>query len=1276
MTMLVVMGPSFRTLLLLLAAVIALDSGIEIRAQTRISGVVNLYTPVLSIPVMCSQDVVVEQPYGFKPGDRVIIMQMKGATINTNDAPQFGDLVTLGSCGNLEFGSIKAVNGNVITLVARLVNTYDVNSAVQLIRVAEYVNVTISGTVRAKPWDGRTGGVVVIEASGTVTFQADIDASSCGFVGGSRSINYATCSRTGYAYTMASGYGAQKGDGVTTLATAYEAGRGKLANGGGGGVDHNSGGGGGGNAGAGGRGGDQWVGCSRTITNGAIGGLMMPYSRTFPKIYLGGGGGGGHQNNGTGTSGASGGGIVILRAASIDGANRSISAAGGSVVAIAGNDAAGGGGAGGAIWIDCAQITTPIRAVVIGGAGGSVNTTPAHGVGGGGGGGIVLSPLPARSPLLQLLLQGGSSGYNIPFRTTADSTLNAQPGGQGAFIENFSIPEGAFSLQPITVTATPDTTVCSGTEITFIARARGGTGNYTITWRQANGLVQDFGASIRYRVQGPTRLIVNVSDEAGCMGEDTAIVNMLPSPKVRIDTVDIGVLSACRSIGDTSMLIRNLDTFAVMITNVAPQSSVITTPGLPTLPITIPPGGTYRLSIRLTSIPKGSFIVPIRVSVSSCDTVVTGIIKGTNAALAAALTPDSVILPSSPSCDVVQLTKVLTFTNRSSVEVTIPTIISSGQLSTIFPKFPQVVKAGSTLTITVLFTPSLSNQTGALRVPWTAAGCADTLTTRFIANIQRTQWSVSDTVLDLGRVLECDTQRDTSITIRNTGIDVMTFTFTPNGPLSFSTPVPTTVALQPNDSLLIPFAIRPTSVGTHTGTFSITATPCNDTLSIGLRIVVDSVRFVVPDTVNFGTIISCKVRSRSHTVTIGNVSSDNILGVVNGISISAPFTCSIVVGDTIGTTADRFADIAFEPLYDGEYRDSVVFDLGPCSQRKVIYLRGRRESAVLEGTPLLAFPTRSIGDTSTLQASYTNTGWRSLTVTTVQAPQQPFILTTIRPALPTVLRPGDTLWVDVKGASIPGSFASQIVVVSSDPCDLAVTTKLTIEAYGRTTVHVPYLKGKVGQIVNIPVILDSVEGVNDSLLHTFQCEVQFKRSVLAPMEEGGMEGVTLDVRTVDSMSIVRCWGRWNGTDTLAVIPCNVLLASENSVQLDLSDAVPFAWGEVPTDVIQVDGRLDIDEVCAGRDLRIVRIGGGVQRVTVAPNPVQNVLHLWVESTIDTRATMDIVDGAGKTVVRSDLTLERGGHVVPVSVEHLSAGSYTLRFHADYFNQSLFLIITR
>jgi len=1249
---------------------------VSLHAQTRISGVVNIYTPVLAIPTTCSQDIVVEQPYGFKPGDRVIIIQMKGAGIATTDSPQFGDITSLASCGNLEFGGVKAVNGNVITLNARLVNTYDVTASVQLVRVAGYVDVTITGTVRAQPWNGRTGGIVAIEASGTVTFNADINVSGVGFVGGIRSLNYASCSRTGYVYTMASGYGAQKGEGVAQWTIPLEAGRGKLANGGGGGVDHNSGGGGGGNAGAGGRGGDQWVGCGRTTTNGAVGGIAMPYARTLPKIYLGGGGGGGHQNNGTGTSGASGGGIVILRATSIDGANRSITATGASVTAIGGNDAAGGGGGGGAIWIDCAQFTTPLRAVVTGGAGGSVNTSPAHGVGGGGGGGIVLSPLAARSPLLQLQLQGGSSGYNIPFRTSADSTLNAAPGNPGSFIERFNIPEGAFSLLPIVVNAAPDTTVCKETVVRFTARAVGGTGNYVFMWRSLNGQIVDFGTVINYRVSAPTRLIVRVTDDAGCLGEDTVQVELLRSPRLTIDTVDVGSISSCNVWRDTSLLLRNLDTIAAQITAITPQSPSITMPGLPALPLTIPVGGTYRIPIHMKTTPNGAFIIPIVVSATSCDTSLTTFIKGTSVALAATLTPDSVVLAPSPSCVDVDILKVLTFTNRSSVDVTIPTIISSGQLSTIGPTFPRVVQAGATLSITVHFTPSFAEQTGALRVPWGAAGCMDTLVTEFKSNIQRSQWTVSDTLLDFGHVLECDAQRDTSIVVRNVGVDSMTFTMIPRGPLSYSNVVVPTFTLGPDESVTIPFEIHPISVGVHVGELKIVAFPCNDTVVVALRITVDSVRFIIPDTVAFGTILTCKERARVLTIPIANRSTDGVMGRVESVRVPPPFAWNVRVGDSVSTLADILATITFEPLLDGDYADSIVLDLGPCTQRNVIYVTGRRESVALEGTPVLAFPTRSIGDTNVLRAFYTNTGRRTLTVASVQEPTQPFSLAAIQPPLPAVLQPGDTLTVDVKGASIPGTFTSQLRVVSDDPCDLSVSTVLSIEAFGRTTVRVPRLRGAIGAIVRIPVLLDAIEGVQDSLLKTFQCTVQFDKHVLAPMVEGGKVGVRTETAYSDSTASVTCSGAWDGTDTLAIIPCTVLLAVENNIPLLLSDDLPFAWGEVPTDVIQIDGEFEVEDICAGRDLRIVKVLGGLQRIIVSPNPVRDVLHLAYSSTGAGVATIQVMDAVGRLVQSNTITLEQGSHVVPIAVDQLAAGAYFATLHAGTTDVSVSFVIIR
>src|SRR5262249_19597319 len=147
-----------------------------------------------------------------------------------------------------------------------------------------------------------------------------------------------------YFYSISSGEGGQKGEGIASYKMGYEAGRGALANGGGGGNHVNSGGAGGSNYSRGGQGGNQWNGGCSAISIGGIGGDSLKYDNSINKIYLGGGGGGGHQNDNLGTAGANGGGILIVRADSIAGNNHFILADGFDVLASAGYDGAGGGG--------------------------------------------------------------------------------------------------------------------------------------------------------------------------------------------------------------------------------------------------------------------------------------------------------------------------------------------------------------------------------------------------------------------------------------------------------------------------------------------------------------------------------------------------------------------------------------------------------------------------------------------------------------------------------------------------------------------------------------------------------------------------------------------------------------------------------------------------------------------------------------------------------------------------------------------------------------------
>ncbi len=213
-----------------------------------ISGTVNIYTAVNTI---AGNVLTVSSAAGFSAGDRVLIIQMKGATINNSNSSSFGNITAYNNAGNNEFNEIASISGNNVTVTNALVNAYTTTAKVQLVRIPQYTNPTITGNITCPVWNGTTGGVIVLEACGTITMDADIVATTCGFRGQNFCVGGFGCNTSNYYYNNATCQGAKKGEGVAEYITNQDGGRGKQANGGGGGNPGNSGAGGGGNGGAG-----------------------------------------------------------------------------------------------------------------------------------------------------------------------------------------------------------------------------------------------------------------------------------------------------------------------------------------------------------------------------------------------------------------------------------------------------------------------------------------------------------------------------------------------------------------------------------------------------------------------------------------------------------------------------------------------------------------------------------------------------------------------------------------------------------------------------------------------------------------------------------------------------------------------------------------------------------------------------------------------------------------------------------------------------------------
>jgi hypothetical protein len=418
---------------------------------TNISGVINTYHSVLGVDAS-KNAMKLDNVSGLSYGNTVLIIQMKGATINTiASSSSFGDVTSLNYAGNYEIATICSVSNDSVYFFNTILNSYDVNFKVQLVKFGEYYSANVTDTVKAKSWNSTTGkgGVLAIKVDEDLTLNAPLFADSTGYKGGAFYQHNGTCGffdpiGSAFAYDATSTdefNGAYKGEGIADVPSNLDGGRGAPANGGGGGNNHNNGGGGGANLSAGGNGGGNFstgpFGCTGNY-QGRGGKALTTSGNT--KIFAGGGGGAGHANSTVQPyAGGNGGGIIIVITKNIIGNGYKISANGENGRSTS-YDGASGGGAGGTIIMKVTNSYTGALTIQAnGGNGGNEDDDNSagrcYGAGGGGSGGAIY--FNGSLPAITSSVSGGIAGVNIDVNSCG-TPVPAVNGTDGSKIINYS----------------------------------------------------------------------------------------------------------------------------------------------------------------------------------------------------------------------------------------------------------------------------------------------------------------------------------------------------------------------------------------------------------------------------------------------------------------------------------------------------------------------------------------------------------------------------------------------------------------------------------------------------------------------------------------------------------------------------------------------------------------------------------------------------------------------------------------------------------------------
>lgn len=226
---------------------------------------------------------------GLAQGDIVLVANLLGTTSAYSDV------------GEYDFKLVDSVNTGTktITFFTNLSNAYNgTNQKIIVQKIPQYTNITVSGNIIPTAWDGTSGGIFAIKATGTISVPAgtSINANGIGYEGApAPAVAAAGTGGDSFCSLTAAG-----GDGA---ATAANGGAGSCGGGGGGGSKASPG----------------TSGGAGSATGGAGGGGGRALTTTTQRN--GGGGGGGYGsaavagnlngvNGGTNTSGDGGGGIV------------------------------------------------------------------------------------------------------------------------------------------------------------------------------------------------------------------------------------------------------------------------------------------------------------------------------------------------------------------------------------------------------------------------------------------------------------------------------------------------------------------------------------------------------------------------------------------------------------------------------------------------------------------------------------------------------------------------------------------------------------------------------------------------------------------------------------------------------------------------------------------------------------------------------------------------------------------------------------------------------
>ncbi len=815
----------------------------------------------------------------------------------------------------------------------------------------------------------------------------------------------------------------------------------------------------------------------------------------------------------------------------------------------------------------------------------------------------------------------------------------------------------------IVVSAGRDTSVCINSAFELNGFVSGGTTPYQfIEWFPKEFLTNPYSLKPTFKSDkiGAHKYFLKVTDSAGCSNQSEILITVKPPAKLSINktSLNFGLLDACQSQKIDSILITNDESDDIYIEKIEIDGDFSISSQKDS--IKLKPKEKFYLKIIFCPQKVGQHQGKLTIITGGCSNNYTIDLIGNKSELLLALDKKNLDFGSHLSCEDIRISKSLTLTNNGLTPLTIDTRLI-GVNAPFFIKSQNKIFTLATkqsVSIDFEFRPDLSGTySETISIPFNSKDCSDSLKIELYGSSFNINPEINFSSLSFPDLIACENQYDSSVVVSNNSeIDIELISLSNTSNFKFNLALPFTI--KAGQKMIIPISFIPQNNGQFQETTQIIFEPCHISHSLNLSGKKSGVAISTPNIIDFGNIITCNTQKVTRKFKIKNTSDSKITINLDSFKLSKPFSIDIL--DKLTLKAGQEAEI--EILFDlsdinqtGIISDILNLHFSPCDIIKNIELNANLMTPELQsdGFKDLGF----IKNPSFDYVEFYNKSNVPIYIYNIELDNPDFIVEKLN--YPVLLDKFETLKVKIQLPRNKGVHNVRITALSSDPCHLSAVSERKLEVTSinaRTYVSLPDIWAKSGEIINIPLTLDSVKISNDILLKNFSAIISFSKYLLEPLNHS--------YQIIGDSCFIELKGIKNNFNDkiLDNIKFLVLLGDTDITNLTISE---FLWEQEGVEVVKYNGSVHIINECYNTT-RFVKNGSPFGLKLLNPNPVSEFIETELDISLDGYYNLQLSDINGK-VIKNLLNnfLNQGIYQNKIPVNDLSDGVYNLILSSEY-----------